>query len=104
LFSDPSNPEEVFDAVRLMLAGRLYDRAAQAGEAVLELANSLRRATAAAVISRELASGLPEYHPRHFCFVGAEADALLQLGFTNDAIERWHRVAGLGNIGELKSV
>jgi tetratricopeptide (TPR) repeat protein len=45
------------------------------------------------MLAGELAEGVPEGHPRHFFFLGTEADALFALGLSGEAAARWQRVA-----------
>jgi tetratricopeptide (TPR) repeat protein len=79
-------------AVRLFHVAGEYDRAAGIGERILGFLERFGRAADTAALARELADGIPPDHERHFAFLGTEADALLVMGLTGEALDRWRRV------------
>jgi tetratricopeptide (TPR) repeat protein len=79
-------------AVRLFLTAAEYGRATEIGEGILDFLRRFGRVADRAMLARELAHGVPQDHERHFVFLGVEADALLALGLTREALQRWQGV------------
>ena len=83
---------EGLEAMRLFLAAEQFDRAAQEGGAIVKFLRTYGQVADLAAVTRELAESLPEDHPDHFVFLGTEADALQQLGLSNQALTKYQRV------------
>ena len=77
---------DLVEAVRLLLRGRAFDEAAEAGERIASYLMGYGRAVDLITFCREICAGLPEDHDRHHVFLGTQIDALLQLGLAQDAL------------------
>ena len=77
---------EYVEAVRLLLRGRAFDEAAEAGERIGSYLEGRSRVIDMIAFCREVCAELPEDHGRYHRFLLAQADAQRFLGLTEDAL------------------
>ena len=77
---------EYVEAVRLFLRGGAFDEAVEAGTQARDYLERYGRAIDLASFCREVTAYLPRNHDLYYVFLGTQADALLLLGLTAEAL------------------
>jgi tetratricopeptide (TPR) repeat protein len=86
---------QALEATRLFLAAQEFDRATDEGVAILQFLKTYGQVADLAAVAREIAHSIPEDHSLRYVFLAMEADALRQLGMTDDALAQHRRVIEL---------
>ncbi|HEV3259350.1 MAG TPA: CHAT domain-containing protein [Gemmataceae bacterium] len=95
LTSDKRSVVQALEATRLFLAAQEFDRATDEGVAILQFLKTYGQVADLAAVAREIAHSIPEDHSLRYVFLAMEADALRQLGMTDDALAQHRRVIEL---------
>ncbi|HEV3263863.1 MAG TPA: CHAT domain-containing protein, partial [Gemmataceae bacterium] len=86
---------QALEATRLFLAAHEFDHATNEGVAILQFLKTYGQVADVAAVSREVAQAVPEEHSQRYIFLGTEADAILQLGMTSEALAQYRRITEL---------
>jgi hypothetical protein len=76
------------ESLRLFLAAREFERATGIAGSVIGFLQKYEQVTVWTELTREVGDALPSSHDEKVCFVCAEGDGLVALGFTSRALER----------------
>ena len=80
---------DAVEAVRCFLEAQAFDRATDVAEAILDFMGRYGQLADVAAFAAEVLAALPPAHPRYAHLCVYEADALMQLGATRKAFERY---------------
>ncbi len=83
---------EAVDAMRLFLAAQAFDPAVEEGIRIRDFLQRYGQVTDLLAVARELVESLPEEHPNHFIFLGAEAAAVESLALSTEALTKHARI------------
>ncbi|MCP4686811.1 MAG: tetratricopeptide repeat protein, partial [Desulfobacterales bacterium] len=83
------------EAVRHFLNGKAFDRAAEEAKIILDSLEKSGQSSVIASLAEEVSAALPEEHGTYIVILDREADALLSLGFVQEALKRLQKSHGI---------
>ncbi|MCP4689057.1 MAG: CHAT domain-containing protein, partial [Desulfobacterales bacterium] len=83
------------EGVRHFLDGKAFDRAAEEAIVILDFLEKSGQSSVIASLAEEVAGALPEEHEVYIIILDREANALISLGFVQDALKRLQKLQSI---------